>query len=89
MGKWELESGLSETTYCGWVNCISRSHFCNEGWLKHGTGALATLLDRPIFSSYSTVLVEAVPPARSAQVVRIKLAAHKLAELAGHTEAVL
>lgn len=34
------------------------------------------------------MFVEAVPPTCSAQAVRIKLAARKLAELAGHIEAV-
>lgn len=44
-----------------------------------GTKALAALPNWPIFSSYST---EAVPPTCSAEVVRIKLVAYKLAGLA-------
>lgn len=43
----------------------------------------------PYLVATAPCLSKLFPPARSAQVVRIKLAAHKLAELAGHTEAVL
>lgn len=60
----------------------------SQSWFKHGTGAFASLPNWPIFSSYGTVFVEAVPPTCSAPVVRIKLAAYELAQLARHNEAV-
>lgn len=65
VGLWHTAVGLPEEPEI--LHC--------QSWLKHGTGAFAPLPNWPIFPSYGTVFVEAVPPTCSAPVVRIKLAA--------------
>lgn len=61
------------------VELDSWFYYIRGSWLKRGAGALTPLPNWPIFSSYSTVSVEAVPPTCSPRVVRIELAARKLA----------
>lgn len=70
------------------VELDSRFYYIRGSWLKRGAGALTPLPNWPIFSSYSTVSVEAVPPTCSPRVVRIELAARKLAlTSSAHTRA--
>lgn len=70
------------------VELDSRFYYIRGSWLKRGAEALTPLPNWPIFSSYSTVSVEAVPPTCSPRVVRIELAARKLAlTSSAHTRA--